>query len=271
MSNHVKEYYDNNYEKEWNRLRDPYSTIEFMSTMYLIKKYLPKKGNIIDIGCGPGRYSVELLKKGYEVTLFELSDKELQLAKDKIEAANLNAEAYICENALNLHILESEKYDAILLMGPMYHILNEYDRNKILKETHRILKSDGIAIIAYLNSWGCLKAGVTEFSEVFEDLQNVYNYLEDQKFGPDTSFTNLYMTTPPKALEEVSKVGFEVISYAGAEGFLSGIEPRVIDLAKENETIYNNLIKVASETCEYPQYRDATEHIHILVRKQTMK
>lgn len=267
MGNHVKEYYNNNYEREWNRLKNPYSAIEFMSTMYLIEKYFPKKGDIIDIGCGPGRYSIELLKKGYNVTLFELSDKELHLAKSKIESEGLQAKAYICENALNLNLLESEKYDAILLMGPMYHMLDEVDRIKVLKETHRMLKDGGVAIIAYINSWGCLKAGVTEFSEVFSDLQNVYNYLDEQQFDPNSSFTNLYMTTPPKALEEVSSVGFKVISYAGVEGFLSGIETRVIDLAKENEEIYNNLVKVASETCEYHQYRDATEHIHILVRK----
>jgi len=235
--------------------------------MNLIKKYFPKRGEVIDIGCGPGRYSMELLKKGYNVTLFDLSDKELQLAKNKIEAENLKAEAYICEDALKLDLLESEKYNAILLMGPMYHVVNEDDRSKILSEAYRILKNDGIAIIAYINSWGCLKAGVTEFYEEYKDLQNIYNYLDHQEFDPEKSFTNLYMSTPPKALEEVKNAGFKVISYAGAEGFLSGIETKIMELAKSNEDIYNNLVKVAAETCEYSQYRDATEHIHIVVRK----
>lgn len=267
MRNYVKEYYDNNYEKEWNRLTKPYRIIEFMSTMYLIEKYFPKEGDAIDIGCGPGRYSIELLKKGYNVTLFELSDEELKLAKRKIEEEGLKAHDYICEDALNLHLLESEKYDVLLLMGPMYHVLNETDRVKILKEARRILKDDGIALISYINSWGCLKSGVTEFSEVFSDLQNVYNYLDEQKFDPNTSFTNLYMTTPINALKEITEAGFNIISYAGAESFLSGIESRVIELAEEDKNVYNNLLKVASETCECPQYRDATEHIHILVRK----
>ena len=267
MRNYVKEYYDNNYEKEWDRLKKPYRIIEFMSTMYLIEKYFPKEGNAIDIGCGPGRYSIELLKKGYNVTLFELSGEELKLAKSKIEEEGLKAQEYICEDALNLHFLESEKYDVLLLMGPMYHVLNETDRVKILKEARRILKDDGIALISYINSWGCLKSGVTEFSEVFSDLQNVYNYLDEQKFDPNSSFTNLYMTTPTNALKEVTEAGFNIISYAGVESFLSGIESRVVELAVEDKNVYNNLLKVASETCEYPQYRDATEHIHIIVKK----
>ena len=267
MNNYVEDYYNNNAENEWNRLTNPYTFIEFISTMNLIEKYFPSKGDVIDIGSGPGRYTIELLKKGYNVTLFELSNEELQLAKSKIECKNLKAEEYICENALNLDKIESNKYDAILLMGPMYHILNEEDRNKVLRESYRILREGGIAIIAYLNSWGCLKAGVTEFSSVFSDINNVYNYLDNQQFDPSTSFTNLYMATPPKALKEVSDVGFKVISYAGAEGFLSGIEDKIVELSKENEIIYNNLIKVASETSEYPQYRDATEHMHIVVKK----
>lgn len=267
MRDKVKDYYNDNFEREWERLNNPYSAIEFNSTMYLIDKYFPKEGNICDIGSGPGRYSIELLKKGYDVTLFELSDKELKLAKERIESLGLSAEEYICENALNLHLLESYKYDAILLMGPMYHILDKSNRDKILKEAYRILKKGGVAIIAYFNSWGILKAGVTEFSDTFEKIENIYSYFNEQKCGEEESFTNVYTSTPEKALEEVKKAIFNVLSYAGAEGFLSGIGDRINKLANENELAYNNLIKVCAETCEYKQYRDATEHLHIVVRK----
>lgn len=267
MRDNVKEYYNDNFEREWDRLNNPYSAIEFHSTMYLINKYFPKKGSICDIGSGPGRYSIELLKNGYDVTLFELSDKELQLAKERIESLGLRAEAYICENALNLHLLESNKYDAILLMGPMYHVLEEFNRDKILNEAYRILKSGGVAIIAYFNSWGILKAGVTEFSDTFNNIENIYSYLDEQKCGTEESFTSVYRSIPEKALKEVKKAGFNILSYAGAEGFLSGIEDRINKLANENELVYKNLVKVAAETCEYKQYRDSTEHLHIVVRK----
>ena len=75
------------------------------------------------------------------------------------------------------------------------------------------------------------------------------------------------MSTPLSALEEVKSAGFEVISYAGMEGFLSGLQIRVNQLVKEDRNIYDNFVKVAVETCELPQYRDATEHMHIVVKK----
>ena len=268
MSEIVRGYYDENSEVEWERLTKPYRKIEFSSTLYLIDKYFPKKGSIIDIGAGPGRYSIELLKKGYEVSLWELSQKELNLAKDQITSLGLEAEAYICENALNLHLLESEKYDGLLLMGPMYHIWGEEDRQKVLKEAMRILKKDGVAIIAYLNSWGILKAGVTEFPDTFSDINNVYGYLGEQTFDENLSFTEVYFTIPPKALEEVKTAGFELVSYAGAEGYLSGTQTEIKRLYEEKRNIYDNFVKAAVETCEYPQYRDATEHLHIVAKKK---
>lgn len=267
MSEIVKNYYNDNAEYEWNRLDNPYSKVEFYSTMYLIDKYFPKEGSVIDIGSGPGRYSIELLKKNYKTSLFELSQSELNIAKDKINGLGLKAEAYICDNALNLHQLESEKYDALLLIGPMYHILSDEERQKVLKDAMRILKKHGVAIIAYLNSWGILKAGITEFSDTFSDINNVYGYLGEQTFIKNLSFTDVYFTIPPKAIEEVKKAGFQVISYAGVESYLSGIETEIKKLYEESRNIYDNFVKVAAETCEHPQYRDATEHLHIVVKK----
>lgn len=267
MSQVVKKYYENNAEKEWQRLNKPYNRIEFASTMQLIEKYFPKEGHICDVGSGPGRYAIELLQRGYRVTLFELSAKELELASTQISELGLQAEDYICENALNLHVMPSEAYDAALVMGPLYHILDAADREEVIRQTARILKPGGVAILAYINSWGTLKAGVTEFSDSFRDTEHLYAYLGEQKLGENTGFTECYFTTPPRALEEVEQGEFEVITYAGAEGFLSGMSNEVLRLYQEDRPVYDNLLRAVSETCEYPQYRDATEHLHIVVRK----
>ncbi len=263
----VKNYYNTHHEMEWERLNTPYSIIEFYTTLHLIEKYLPKAGKICDIGAGPGRYAIELLRRGYEVTLFELSEEELKFAQRQIEAQNLQGATYICDDARHLAKLTSESYDAILLMGPMYHVPDDMERMQILKDVYRILKKGGTAIIAYINNWGVLKAGVTEFSESYREMEGMYNLLEPKKFVPGESFTHVYFTTPPVALEEVENAGFEIITYAGAESFLSGMHIRMKALFEKDPVVYNNLLHMAKETCELPQYRDATEHLHIVVRK----
>ena len=80
MSKFVRTHYDSAPVSEWKRLEVGLSRIEFASTLRLIEKYFPATGAICDIGSGPGRYAIELSKRGYQVTLFDLSEKLLQRA-----------------------------------------------------------------------------------------------------------------------------------------------------------------------------------------------
>lgn len=268
MIEKVREYYDNNAELEWNRLSNPYSRIEYESTLYLIEKYFPNNGHIIDIGSGPGRYSLELLKRGYKVSLLDISKNELDIARRKIDEANLTAEDYYCKSALELESFEDETFDGVLVMGPLYHLHSLKERQKVLKDTYRILKDNGIALISYINTWGALKASVSEFPESFKDKDHFQKYLEGNlKISSEESFTDTYFTTPPLALEEASQLGFKIISYAGVESFLSGLNGQMKNLYENMPDVYDNYLEIASECCELPQYRDSTEHLHIVVQK----
>lgn len=63
---------------EWKRLvRNPYHRLEFDTTMHFLKKYLPNNGLLLDAGGGPGRYTIELAKLGYDIILFDLSPRLL--------------------------------------------------------------------------------------------------------------------------------------------------------------------------------------------------
>ena len=86
----VKKYYTGYVCKEWNRLvRNSYQKLEFDTTLYFLKKYLPKKGLILDAGGGPGRYTLELAKQGYNVILLDITPANLELAKRQIKKAKL--------------------------------------------------------------------------------------------------------------------------------------------------------------------------------------
>ena len=173
----VREYYDSNAEMEWERLNNPYSIVEYKSTLFLIDKYFSNDGSVIDIGSGPGRYSIELLKRGYEVDLLDISQEELNIAKDEIEKLGLKANNYYCKSAIELECFEGEFYDNILVMGPMYHLHIKEERQKVLKEVYRILKKDAVAIISYINTWGAIKAAVTEFPLEFDNKNKFERYI----------------------------------------------------------------------------------------------
>ncbi|MFX1565599.1 MAG: hypothetical protein ACFFCH_06375 [Promethearchaeota archaeon] len=61
----VRRYYDEQYQAEWRRLiQDPFSHLEFQTTMHFLNKYIPKHGLFLDACEGPGRYTIELAKRG---------------------------------------------------------------------------------------------------------------------------------------------------------------------------------------------------------------
>ncbi len=270
MGDIVREFYNKNVASEWQRLETPLCDIEFASTLRLIDRYFPQQGHVCDIGSGPGRYAIELLRRGYSVTLFDLAEELLRFAQTQIEALGLQAEQFIHGDARDMSRLRTEAFDAALLMGPMYHIIEPAERAGVLGELSRILKSGGTAIVAYLNSWGIMRTGVVDFPHWYRDLTFLRSMLSEHVFkGRELSgFTECYWSTPKAAVAEVEGAGLDVVSYAGAEGFAGGMRPLLERLAEKDPEVYANVVKMAAETSELEQYRDSTDHLHIVVRRK---
>jgi S-adenosylmethionine-dependent methyltransferase len=86
----VEKYYCETVIREWRRLvRDPYQRLEFDTTMFFLRRTLPKMGLVLDAGGGPGRYSIELGKQGYDVVLLDLVPKMLEFASKQIRRAGI--------------------------------------------------------------------------------------------------------------------------------------------------------------------------------------
>jgi len=270
MSQIVKEFYDSNATVEWQRLDLPLCRVEFLSTLRLVDKYFPKQGRVCDIGSGPGRYSIELIRRDYEVTLFDLSNEEIAMARKRLDERGLSAEQLLVGDAQDMSVLASASFDAALLLGPMYHIIDPKKRADVLGGLVRILKPRGLAVIAYLNSWGLIKTGVVDFPDRYRDISALRSMLQENIFTENSlaNFPECYWSTPDIALGEINRAGLEVVSYAGAESFLNGMGSLLEKLSVDNPEAYSNVVDVAAETSEMEQYRDATDHLHIVVRNR---
>ena len=88
----VKAFYTGSVQKEWRRLvRDPYHRLEFNTTLHFLEKYLPKNGLILDAGGGPGRYTVELAGRGYDMILLDITPDNLAFAKRRISKGKIES------------------------------------------------------------------------------------------------------------------------------------------------------------------------------------
>jgi ubiquinone/menaquinone biosynthesis C-methylase UbiE len=272
MNQFVKDFYNSNAAVEQERLDLPLCRIEFVSTLRLIDKYFPKRGRVCDIGGGPGRYVIELTRRGYATTLIDISDEEIRLAQIRLDEVGVSAEQLLVGDAQDLSLLASESFDAALLLGPMYHLIEPTGRASALRELARVLKPGGKAIIAYLNSWGLIKTGIVDFPNQYRDISVLRSMLGERRFTGQSlsNFTESYWSTPDVAFGEVKEAGFNIISYAGAESFANGMGVLLERLAAENPEAYANIVEVAAETCELEQYRNSTDHLHIVVGKQRL-
>ncbi|MGG1631097.1 class I SAM-dependent methyltransferase [Rossellomorea sp. NRS-1567] len=135
---------------EWGRLeREP---IEFQVNWHYIKTYMPETGYVLDNGAGPGKYSMELAKAGYRVTLTDLTPRLVDIAKDKAEELDLDGqfEGFHAADARDLNMLENEQFDSSLMLGPMYHLQEENDRMRAVEELKRVTKKDGLVFVAFM-------------------------------------------------------------------------------------------------------------------------
>ena len=151
MNQIVKKYYDDHAEEEWKRLtQDAYHMLEFLVTIHYLDKHLPKKsGLILDAGGGPGRYTIHLAKKGYDVVLTDISPRCLEIAKREIK--NVCVEDHvkkIIEGSItSLSEFANELFDAVLCLGPLSHLLEKTEREKAAKELVRVAKKNATLFI----------------------------------------------------------------------------------------------------------------------------
>ncbi len=143
--NPVERYYDAGAQGEWER-QDRNRT-EFAVTWRALDDYLPKPpAAVLDVGGGPGRYSVGLARRGYAVTLFDLARNNLDFAQAKAAEAGAALAGCVQGNALDMSRFADASFDAVLLMGPLYHLLELDQRRTAVREACRVLKPGGVIL-----------------------------------------------------------------------------------------------------------------------------
>jgi len=101
---------------------------------------------VLEIGCGMGFDSVELMKRGARLTATDLTPSAIELAKKHFEHHGLEPDDVRVENVLNLSF-EDESFDAVYSIGVVHHT---GDTERALSEIRRVLKPNGLAAISHI-------------------------------------------------------------------------------------------------------------------------
>lgn len=134
-----------------------------------------RQKNIIDIGCGTGRHSIELARRGYKMTGIDLSDSMLERAKEKALSQNL-AINFQKHDARKLPF--SNEFDlAIMLCEGSFPLMETDEMNyKILENAAKALRQKGKLIFTTLNGLFPLFHSVKDFlASSAQDGNATYN------------------------------------------------------------------------------------------------
>ena len=123
---------------------------------YLIR-YLPPAGSILEIGAATGRYTLALCNRGYSVTAVDLSSALLERCKRRLAAERRDGQVqFIVADARDLHTVPTMAFDAVLLMGPLYHLVFEEDRRQAIRQAVDRLRDGGLLFSIFLSRLGVL-------------------------------------------------------------------------------------------------------------------
>jgi ubiquinone/menaquinone biosynthesis C-methylase UbiE len=271
----VRKYYDDIAEREWKRLtRDAYHRLEYIVTMHFLEKYLPRSGLVLDAGGGPGRYCIELAKRNYEVVLFDLSPKCLELARRKIARAHVrNKVRQIVEGSItDLSMFRDEEFDAVLCLSPLSHLIERSDREKAASEIVRVAKSGAPLFIGVFGLYGVFRTvlqrvqhELTEPSheEMFRTGVHRWHRDSHKKAGgyPDAIFWH------PRDLKELfERRGIKTLEIATCEGLSSHLQGPTNRLYRDKAK-WARWEELILKTCTDPVLLGMGEHFLYVGRK----
>ncbi|MFB0558718.1 MAG: class I SAM-dependent methyltransferase [Candidatus Bathyarchaeia archaeon] len=275
MSDVVKSYYDENAEMEWERLvQDAYHRLEYIVTMYFLEKYLPEKGMILDAGGGPGRYTIDLVKMDYDVVLFDLSPRSLEVARREIKKAGLEGRVKkIVEGSItDLSEFGEGSFDAVLCLGPLSHLLEEDDRNKAITELIRVAKKDAPIFASVISLYGVYRVVLKRLTDELlnpshEEMFTKGIHRED--WHVDVSrrgFTDAKFFHPTEVRELFEDQGTETLEMATCEGLSSQLVEETNNLYEDKKK-WERWLEIVLRTCNDPHILGLGEHFLYIGRK----
>lgn len=259
----IQDFYDANAEGEWNRIA---GRPEFIITCRFIDRYVKSGDKVLDIGGGPGRYSLYLAEKGCDVTLFDLSPENVKFANEQADLHNTSIKSVVGD-ARMVDELVSEQYDHILLMGPMYHLLEESDRVQAVHAALKRLKPEGTIFISFINMFAGIIYAMKCKPDIVADPieQEFYNvFIENRSFS-GKAFTQAYFAKQDEILPFMKQFPLEKLHFFGQEGITSPCEGNIMSQPKE---IVDLWIKLCEDVCEREDLLSWSEHLMYIGRLQ---
>ena len=263
-------YYGRGFE-EGRLLGGAQGRLEYLRTMELLSRFLPPApATVLDVGGGAGAYALPLARDDYSVHLIDPIPLHVEQAKSRSlgqpEAPLAGAEV---ADARSLSQMDASA-DAVLLLGPLYHLTARDDRLQALREARRVVRPGGVVLAAAISRFASTIDGLfngfladEEFEAIVErDLRDGQHRNPGERPG---WFTTAYFHRPAELREEAEEAGLLVDGLFGIEGPAWTIP----DLGAwlENPARRTKLVDAVRRVEAEPELLGASAHLLLIGRR----
>jgi len=248
---------------ERTRLRDGDGQLEEARTRLLIERHFPAPPAVVlDIGGGPGVYAHWLAAAGYDVHLRDPMPRHIEEAIDAASDDHPLASAAVGD--ARLLDFEDGSADAVLLLGPLYHLTDLGDRLVALREARRVLRPGGVVLAAAVGRFASALDGLwrnlladSEFRSILEgDLTDGQHR---NPTGDLTYWTTAYFHRPDGLRAELEQAGFERSDVLAVEG-IGWIMPDFAERWAEAAS-RRHILDIVARTEREPSILGASQHL----------
>ena len=233
-------------------IRSGHGRLELERTRELLDRHLPvPPATVLDVGGGTGIHASWLADRGFDVHLVDPVPGHVSTA-----AADGRYPAEVGD-ARALPRADAST-DVVLMLGPLYHLIDVEDRLAALREARRVLVPGGVLLAAAIGRFMALMDWTAD-GELSEDVAaRLEPVLATGLHDPALGFTDAFFHTASQLHDEVSRAGFIDISVVGIEGPAWTVADHEDPGAAEH---YDSALRCARLTEHRPELIDASAHL----------
>ena len=233
----------------------PAARVEFLTTVKYIEKYLKPDAHILDVGAGAGEYSLYFARKNYRVSALELAESNIRAFRKKIEPGmDLDLRQ---GNAMDLSAYGDESFDVVLLLGPLYHLHAEADRQRCISEARRVCKRNGTIFFAFISN----------DMVILTEMMYSPDYLRGDSYDHETfkvaDFPFVFHTLD-QCERMLADGGMRILHRVASDGMSELMAEQINALDEES---YRQYLRYHFYTCEKPEMLGRSNHLLFVGKK----
>lgn len=225
------------YNEDSRLIKDYAHRVEFDTSLAALDPWLSPGAVVLDAAAGTGRYAFHLAARGCRVHAMDLVPCHVDAMRFKAAAVDGNIPEMSQGDARDLSRFADGSFDAVLCMGPLYHLPDQEGRRACLGECARVTRPGGVLALSYLNE-GVLR-----------------------EIDPDPCFHGVW---PEEIAGLAAGCGLEVADHLAADGVARQVNGFLNELPEEG---YRAWLAFHEKTCRFPAALRHALHALMICRK----